>query len=77
MSQFGTGIDLSAFGDEVSITVPYWHNGDGAARVLVKLFTLCAPVQKETGLTAYDPQVEMPLADTSPHQAMSIIERHD
>lgn len=73
LSHSDTGIDLSVFGDEVSITVPYWHNGDGAARVLAKLFALCALVEQETGLTAYDPQVEMPLADTSPHQAMSIM----
>ncbi|MFC9614378.1 hypothetical protein [Streptomyces sp. NPDC056938] len=51
LSHSDTGIDLSVFGDEVSITVPYWHNGDGAARVLAKLFTLCAVVEKETGLT--------------------------
>ncbi|MGW6143111.1 hypothetical protein [Streptomyces sp. NPDC055140] len=73
LSHSDTGIDLSVFGDEVSITVLYRHNGDGAVRVLGKLFSLCALVEKETGLTAYDPQVEMPLAETSPHQAMSIM----
>ncbi|MDX2850004.1 hypothetical protein PV342_16340 [Streptomyces sp. PA03-3a] len=52
MSHCGTGIDLSAFGDEVSITVPYWHVGDGAATVLGKLFALSTIVEKETGLTA-------------------------
>ncbi|MFD9241151.1 hypothetical protein ACFV0D_04295 [Streptomyces sp. NPDC059556] len=73
LSHSDTGIDLSVLGDEVSITVPYWHTGDRAATVLGKLFALSALVEKETGLTAYDPQVEMPLAETSPDQAMSIM----
>ncbi|MFD7283168.1 hypothetical protein ACFV80_40795 [Streptomyces sp. NPDC059862] len=34
LSHSGTGIDLSLFGDEVSITVPYWHAGDDAAVVI-------------------------------------------
>ncbi|GAA2317483.1 hypothetical protein OKJ48_25605 [Streptomyces kunmingensis] len=73
LSHSDTGIDLSVFGDEVSITVPYWHAGDSAATTLGKLFALSALVEKETGLTAYDPQVEMPLAESSPQQATSIM----
>ncbi|WP_326828006.1 MULTISPECIES: hypothetical protein [unclassified Streptomyces] len=71
----GTGIDLSVFGDEVSITVPYWHVGDGASTVLGKLFALSAIVEKETGLTADEPKAEMPLADTPPQQATGIMSR--
>ncbi|MEV5436521.1 hypothetical protein AB0K80_10860 [Streptomyces sp. NPDC052682] len=68
LSHPGTGIQLSVLGDEVSITVPYWHAGDAAAAVLGKVFALSAVVEKETGLTAYDPQVEMPLLQ-APAQA--------
>ncbi|MFJ5214926.1 hypothetical protein ACIP98_09435 [Streptomyces sp. NPDC088354] len=75
LSHSGTGVDLSVFGDEVSITVPYWHVGDGAATVLGKVFALSAIVEKETGLTAYDPQVEMPLAEMPPQQATGIMSR--
>ncbi|MDX3074265.1 hypothetical protein [Streptomyces sp. MI02-7b] len=75
LSHSGTGVDLSVFGDEVSITVPYWHVGDGAATVLGKVFGLSAIVEKETGLTAYDPQVEMPLAEMPPQQATGIMSR--
>ncbi|WP_326624500.1 hypothetical protein OIE61_41165 [Streptomyces sp. NBC_01762] len=75
LSHSGTGIDLSVFGDEVSITVPYWHVGDGASTVLGKLFALSAIVEKETGLTADEPQAEMPLADTPPQQATGIMSR--
>ncbi|MER5947827.1 hypothetical protein ABT127_17375 [Streptomyces sp. NPDC001904] len=73
LSHSGTGIDLSVFGDELTITVPYWHAGDAAGTVLGTLFALSALVEKETGLTAYDPQVEMPLRETSPQQAASIM----
>ncbi|WP_326815808.1 hypothetical protein [Streptomyces sp. NBC_01763] len=75
LSHSGTGIDLSVCGDEVSITVPYWHVGDGASTVLGKLFALSAIVEKETGLTADEPQAEMPLADTPPQQATGIMSR--
>ncbi|WP_053847552.1 hypothetical protein [Streptomyces sp. NRRL B-24085] len=66
LSDSDTGIDLSVFGDEVSITVPFWHAGNDAADVLGKVFALAAVVEKETGLTAYDPQTERPLMETQP-----------
>ncbi|WP_407110508.1 hypothetical protein ACE1N8_15110 [Streptomyces sp. DSM 116494] len=75
LSHSDTGIDLSVFGDEVSITVPYWHAGNDAAGVLGKVFTLSAIVEKETGLTAYDPQVDRPLADASPQCVIGLMSR--
>lgn len=72
-SHTGTGIDLSVFGDEVSITVPYWHAGDDAAVVLGKVFTLSAIVEKETGLTAYDPQMERPLTEIQTRGATELM----
>lgn len=75
LSHSGTGIDLSVFGDEVSITVPYWHAGDDAAVVLGKVFALSAIVEKETGLTAYDPQTEHPLAETQPQGTIGLMSR--
>jgi hypothetical protein len=48
--------------------------GDGdASGTIRKLFALSVTVEKETGLTAYDPQVEMPLPDTPPQRAMGIM----
>jgi hypothetical protein len=55
--------------------VPYWHAGDNAAVVLGKVFALSAIVEKETGLTAYDPQAELPLADLSPKHAIELMSR--
>ncbi|MFI0503311.1 hypothetical protein ACH3WN_10650 [Streptomyces albogriseolus] len=75
LSHSGTGIDLSVFGDEVSITVPYWHAGEDAAVVLGKVFALSAIVEKETGLTAYDPQTERPLAEMQPQDAIGLMSR--
>ncbi|MFD6907308.1 hypothetical protein [Streptomyces sp. NPDC060077] len=75
LSHSDTGIHLSVFGDEVSITVPYWHAGNDAAGVLGKVFTLSAIVEEETGLTAYDPQVDRPLADASPQCVIGLMSR--
>jgi hypothetical protein len=59
----------------VTITVPYWHTGDDAAVVLGKVFALSAIVEKETGLTAFDPQTERPLAEMQPQGATGLMSR--
>ncbi|MFH7336279.1 hypothetical protein [Streptomyces sp. KHY 26] len=75
LSHSGTGIDLSVFGHEVSITVPYWHAGDDAEVVLGQVSALAAIVEKETGLTAYDPQTERPLTETRPEGSIELMSR--
>ncbi|MEU0597247.1 hypothetical protein ABZ484_03110 [Streptomyces sp. NPDC006393] len=75
LSHSGTGIDLSVFGDEVTITVPYWHAGDDAAVVLGQISALAAIVEKETGLTAYDPQAERPLMETPREDPIGLMSR--
>ncbi|WP_225834196.1 hypothetical protein [Streptomyces sp. NK08204] len=75
LSHSGTGIDLSVFSDEVTITVPYWHAGDDAAVVLGQVSTLAAIVEKETGLTAYDPQTERALAEAPPEGSVGLMSR--
>ncbi|MGX1476114.1 UNVERIFIED_CONTAM: hypothetical protein RKD50_004922 [Streptomyces canus] len=75
LNHTGTGIGLSVFGDEVSITVPYWHAGNEAAVVLDKVFALAAIVENETKLTAYDPQVERPLRETPPQGPAELMSR--
>ncbi|MFI6944315.1 hypothetical protein ACIBI4_34095 [Streptomyces sp. NPDC050418] len=65
--------ELSVYGDEVGITVPYWHTGTAAEGALGELLALCSIVEKETGLTAYDPQIGMPLAAASLPQAVEIM----
>jgi hypothetical protein len=75
LSHSGTGIGLSVFGDEVSLTVPYWHAGNEAAVVLDKVFALAAVVESETRLTAYDPQMERPLREISPQGPAELMSR--
>ncbi|MCM2422825.1 hypothetical protein [Streptomyces sp. RKAG293] len=67
------GIQLSVFGEEVSITVPYWHSGDQAASVFSKILALAAVVERETGRTAYDPQVEQPLFGQHPQHSIALM----
>jgi hypothetical protein len=43
--------------------VPYWTDGDAAAAVLEKVYHLARTVERETGLEAYDPQVEATVAE--------------
>ncbi|MFE8986516.1 hypothetical protein ACFYMI_01640 [Streptomyces collinus] len=74
LSHSGTGIDLSVFGDEVTVTVPYWHAGDDAAAVLGQVSALAAIVEMETGLTAYDPQTERPLVKP-PEDSIGLMSR--
>ncbi|NUV53767.1 hypothetical protein G6W51_12780 [Streptomyces coelicolor] len=49
LSHSGTGIDLSVFGDEVTITVPYWHAGDDAAVVFGQVSALLPSSRRRPG----------------------------
>ncbi|MFE6868167.1 hypothetical protein ACFVFS_16580 [Kitasatospora sp. NPDC057692] len=51
-----SGLQLSAYGANVLMTVPYWHRGEQAERVMALVYGLAAIVEEETGLSAYDPQ---------------------
>ena len=54
-----TGIQVSCFSREWSITVPYWSDGDAAVTIAGHLRAIAGIVQTATGLEAYDPQVEI------------------
>jgi hypothetical protein len=73
LSQESTGIQASLFGDEVTIAVPYWHTGDQATKVLGSVYALAEVIEHETGLDAYDPQVDRPLAETPSTDAGAIM----
>lgn len=55
--------------------MPYWHAGDDAAVVFGQVSVLAAIVEKETGLTAYDPQTERPLTETPPEDLVGLMSR--
>jgi hypothetical protein len=58
-----TGIQLDFRHGSAGISVPYWTDGDTAAAVLGKVYYLALIVERETGLEAYDPQVEATVAE--------------
>jgi hypothetical protein len=55
-----TGLQLSMYDSELALTVPYWHSGEEADRLVALLVDVVQVVERVTGLTAYDPQAEMP-----------------
>lgn len=52
------GIQIALFDDEVSLTVPYWHQGPAARRVFEEIWSYLEIIQREGGFFAYDPQIE-------------------
>ncbi|MFF1839152.1 hypothetical protein ACFVXE_33995 [Streptomyces sp. NPDC058231] len=73
LTHHATGIQASVFIDEVAITVPYWHVGDEAERILSLVYALAAVIEDETGMEGYDPQVERPISELSPQQGVTVM----
>ncbi|MGW1722966.1 hypothetical protein ACWCQK_08575 [Streptomyces sp. NPDC002306] len=73
LTHHATGIQASVFIDEVAITVPYWHTGGEAERILGLVYTLAAVIEHETGMEGYDPQVERPISELSPQQSVTVM----
>jgi hypothetical protein len=71
-----TGIQLSYYAAEASITVPYWYRGADARAVVTAIYQLGEAVQAVTGLPGYDPQLELPLSDAvgQPELAVSLFD---
>jgi hypothetical protein len=72
LSHKSTGLDLAVFGDEISLSVPYWHMGERADQVFEIVSAIVAIVERETGLVAFDPQADGPFTD-SHDSAVSIM----
>lgn len=70
-----TGIQLSMFAGELSLTVPYWYTGPNAGWIVEVLREVAASVEEATGLTAYDPQADAPFLGDSEHSAASTLDR--
>ncbi|MGB3411246.1 MAG: hypothetical protein WBA45_08600 [Microthrixaceae bacterium] len=56
----GVGIQVSLFPGELSITTPYWYEGQDAERVVEKLRQVATAIESVTDLVAYDPQADAP-----------------
>ncbi|MFD6261180.1 hypothetical protein ACFWDK_27675 [Micromonospora chalcea] len=67
-----TGVQVSYYADEVSVTVPYWYRGGDARAVVTAVYQLGAAVEAVTGLSGYDPQVELPLAEAAARPELAV-----
>ncbi len=66
-----TGIQVSIFSGELSLTVPYWYAGPEAQRMVGILRSVASAIEKASGLTAYDPQADAPFLEGGEHSAAS------
>jgi hypothetical protein len=60
-----TGIQLSLYAGEAAITVPYWYSGEQARLIVGTLYQLAAVIEEHTGLSGYDSQVDLPIAEAA------------
>jgi hypothetical protein len=75
LSDESSGIQISWYGDELSLTVPYWHSGDDADRMVSLLQRIVGAVESITGRTAYDPQAEAPFLGAGAGAAADTFDR--
>ncbi len=59
-----SGIHVSLFPGELSLSVPYWYSGPDAERLVGVLRRVASVIENESGRTAYDPQSEAPFLET-------------
>lgn len=58
-----SGIQVSLFAGELSLSAPYWYSGPEAHEIVAVLRRVASVIEEESGLTAYDPQAEAPFLD--------------
>jgi hypothetical protein len=58
-----TRLRFTFFGEDGVIALPYWYDGPVARLAATMAYRFAHAVEQETGLSAYDPQLRMPLAE--------------
>ena len=71
LSHVPTGVQVSLFGAEAGITVPYWYKGADAMVIMELVYRLGHIVEKHTGMSGYDGQVGMALAEATSRPRLS------
>ncbi len=56
-----SGIQITLYDDEAAVTVPYWHEGEGAADVFRRIWSYLEIISCETGYLIYDQQTDQVL----------------
>jgi hypothetical protein len=59
----GNGIQISVYATHVTITIPYWHDGEEANAAFDEIARYARVIVREGGYRIYDPQVERVLND--------------
>jgi len=78
LSDEATGLQLSMFVGEISLSVPYWYEGPEAERMTETLKAVARAVEEATGLVAFDPQADAPFLDGGDTTAASTFQEvHD
>src|SRR5262245_34656097 len=72
LSHESTGIQISYFGSEVGITVPYWYSGAEAESIVTTIHRLAQVVEAATGFQGYDPQLDLPLAEAASRTGQAV-----
>jgi hypothetical protein len=67
-----TGIQLTLYGDEADISVPYWYAGADAANIVGLIYRLGLIVERHTGLAGYDGQVELAVAEAAGQPELAV-----
>jgi hypothetical protein len=65
LSHEPTGIQVSYYGLEAAVTVPYWYAGAEAETILMTIFKLGRVVEAATGFKGYDQQLDLSLAEAA------------
>ena len=58
-----TRLRFTFFGEDGVIALPYWYDGPVARMAATMAYRFAHAVEQETGLSAYDPQLRLPLAE--------------
>ncbi len=53
-----SGIQITLFDDDASVTVPFWHKGNKATDTFRKIWSYLEIISRETGYLIYDPQID-------------------
>ena len=59
----GGAVELLMFPGEISLSAPYWFDGDEASGILNRMKDIAREVEAVTGLVAYDPQADAAFLD--------------
>lgn len=65
LSSSASGIQLSLFPGEISITVAETPSDQDAVALMEKVYALASAIEAETGLEGYDPQLGEPVSDAA------------